>query len=179
MSEASRIGVFLTQQNHGFSRGSPVRFDGSNWVLASTGGTGVGLVGSLNDANTFEFVTGGELDGLDGLTPGQTYYVLNGVLTTEATGDPIGYAVSSTQLIVGSTPTIPAPVDTSSFASTTALAAAIAAEVARADSAYAATGHNHDTWYIRSIDRQGVISVVPGMAGPVFDVSDGRQVLTS
>ncbi len=137
MSEASRIGVFVVQANHGFGRGDPVLFDGSNWTLANTGGSGIGLVGSINDGNTFEFVTHGELEGLTGLEPGATYYAVSGALTTTPSGVSVGYALSDTKLFIqaGSSSSGTAAIDTSSFASTTQLAGAIAAEITRSNTA--------------------------------------------
>lgn len=180
MTEASRIGVFVVQASHGFSRGDPVRFDGTNWVLAAGGGSGTGIVGSINDSNTFEFVTHGELENLVSLVPGSTYYSdTDGVLTTIPNGVSVGYTLSDTKLFVqmGASGSTSGTIDTSNLATNTALLAAIAAEIVRANAAYSGISHDHDGRYIHSVSHDGVISVDIVAPGPIFDESDGTQVL--
>lgn len=171
-----RVSNNVVQASSGFSRGDCVRFNGEDWVLAATGGMGVGVVGSLNSSGTFEFVQMGELDGLDGLTPGATYYTdSNGQLSTTVNGPPIGIAYTDKVLLVGSEPgagaSATAVVDTSQLVTATEMAAAIASAVALQA---AVDSQNH----LHSINLDGVISVTPGHSGVVFLETDGTQVLT-
>lgn len=177
---ASSVSIPVTQNNHGFSRGTPVRFDGTNWVLATTGAAGVGMVGAVLGPNAFEFLTLGELPGLNDLVPGSTYYPDgSGYISTTVNGTAIGVAYTATILHVNPPATTSSTsVDTTGFASLTDLATALAAEVARANAAYAALSHLHDDKYLHSIEHDGVISVTPGHSGVVFLESDGTQVLT-
>lgn len=138
--ESNRIGVAVAQNSHGFSRGSCVFFDGSNWVLATTGGPNLAVVGDAISGNAFEAVMLGELDGLDGLTPGATYYVgAAGTLSTTPNGPAIGQAYTASVLLVSvaqGAESSSAAVDTSQFASRSELVAGLATEVSRADAAY-------------------------------------------
>jgi hypothetical protein len=47
------------------------------------------------------------------------------------------------------------------------------------DPRYALTAHRHEPIYLRTIDDGAVISIETAYAGPVFDESDGRQVIAS
>ncbi len=178
MAEADRVSSMVTQANHGFTRGDCVLFDGTNWVLATTGATGVGVVGSLASASAFEFVQLGFLDGLDSLVPGAAYYPdSSGQLSTTANGTAVGIAYQVDVLHV--VPALAAAsgssaADLSIYATTTQLAAAIAATAA----ALAALNIPGVDDYIHSIQDDGVISITPGASGVVFLESDGTQVLT-
>src|SRR5687767_14012133 len=136
MSEANRVGTLVTLSSHGFGRGDPVRFDGDDWVRATEGDLGVGVVGSVPDNNTFEFVQLGELGGLDGLTPGSVYYPdSTGVgLSTTVNGSPVAFAYTeSTIFVICYSETSGSGSDTfdhSILATNTALAAVTAAVVA-------------------------------------------------
>lgn len=137
MTEAGRVSSFVTQANHGFSRGQCVKFDGTNWVTAPLGVAGVGIVGSLKDASTFEFVQLGLLEDLDGLTPGAAYYPsATGGLTLTPNGTAIGLAYDPSTLFIQPVSQAIAGFDPSGFATTAALNAAIASEVSRANAAY-------------------------------------------
>lgn len=97
LGESPRVSSLVTQLAHGFDRGDPVHFDGSNWVAAVAGDAGIGLVGSIQSRDTFEFVQSGFLDGLADLEPGQVYYVqADGTLDTTQTDSPIFKAYTAT-----------------------------------------------------------------------------------
>lgn len=173
MPEAARIGDRVIQANHGFLRGSVVRFDGSDWVLGLAGNAGLGMVGDI-DVDSFEFVQLGKLAELDGLeadsaplVPGVQYFVsagTPGALTATATASPLfrAYTASAGYVALSST-----AAGSTAMASTglTAeqLAAAIAAEVVRANAAYAAVSHTHA--YLRIDDAS------------VWDETDGTPVM--
>ena len=98
---SSRVSTSVTQQGHGFVRGTPVRFDGEDWVVATTGEPGVGLVGSVLGSDSFEVVTSGEVTDLDNLTPGLFYYPdASGSLLPIANGTAVGQAISDRVLVV-------------------------------------------------------------------------------
>lgn len=175
MPEASRVSTPVTQVGHGFTRGDAVQFDGVNWVLASTGGTSVGIAGSLFDANSFEFIQLGELDGLDDLVPGSLYYPAESGISTTVNGSPIGMAYTDSVLFVGMTsgastssgPTVSAGIYVSVTQAASMIASAIALQVLQ-DSVNR----------LHSVELDAVISVTPGHSGVVFLESDGTQVLT-
>lgn len=97
----STVSIPVSQEDHGFSRGTPVKFDGDNWVLASTGEIGVGMVGNVLDSNAFEFVIIGEIRGLTDLVPGAAYYPDGlGYVSTTVNGTSVGVAYSSSILFV-------------------------------------------------------------------------------
>ena len=173
MATTDRVSSSVVQAKHGFSRGQCVLFNGTNWVLATSGSAGVGVVGSLESADVFEFVSLGLLDGLDTLIPGATYYPSALGISINVSGVAIGTAYTDTKLFVSasgaSTPS--APIDTSGFVTTSALNAATASINA------ALAAHNHDSRYTHSVEFDGVISVEPGNSGLVFLEADGTQVL--
>jgi hypothetical protein len=177
MTTSELIASAVTQANHNFSRGTVVRFNGTNWVVSTSGVAGSGVVGSIQDSNTFEFVQVGLLDGLDGLTPGALYYpTSSGQLSTTVNGTAIGLAYDSDTLLVQPVSQVAGNIDPSTYVTSPQLTAAIAAAQAVAAAALAA--HNHDSRYIHSVDLDGVISVDPGNSGVVFLETDGTQVLT-
>lgn len=136
MPEAGRVSSFVTQAKHGFTRGQCVKFDGNNWVIAAVGVAGIGVVGSIQDANIFEFIQLGLLDGLDGLTPGATYYPSATGISTTPNGNAVGVAYTATTLFLGSSPVATSTVDVNNFVTTAALGATMASEVVRADATY-------------------------------------------
>lgn len=170
----SRVATSVTQENHGFVRGTCVVFNGTDWVLASAGAHGVGVVGNIMGSNVFEFVQMGAIDGLEALIPGAVYYPgPNGSLSITPSGTAVGTAYTDLVLFVGPAPgaSTPAPVvDTSLFVTQSQLIAAIATAVA-------AAAEIEDERHLHSIQFDAVISVVPGNAGVVFSESDGTQVL--
>jgi hypothetical protein len=179
VADSVSVSVPVVQANHGFSRGAVVRFDGSNWVLATTGVAGCGLVGSITDNNVFEFVQIGRLEGLSGLTPGTSYFPdSTGSLSSAPNGTAVGIAYDDQSIFVQPVAQSAAGFDPSGFATTASLVQATATEVARANAAYATISHNHDTVYIHSVQHDAVISVDTTMPGVVFLASDGTQVLT-
>lgn len=130
MAEANRVSTLVTQNSSGFSRGVCVRFDGTNWVRATTGQAGVGIVGSMMDSNTFEFVQMGELDGLDGLTPGAVYYPdSSGNLSVAPNGASVGIAYTDRTLFVGAPASVTAAIDLAGYATLSDLQAAIATAI--------------------------------------------------
>lgn len=154
MTEAERASSFVTQAGHGFSRGQCVKFDGVNWTIAQTGVAGVGLVGSLKDASTFEFVQLGLLEDLDGLTPGAAYYPSEtGGLTLTPNGTAIGLAYDSSTFYIqpvsqGALGYKEAKAlegfDPADYATTEVLGVAIATEASRANAAIAAEASRAD-----------------------------------
>src|SRR6188768_2482004 len=94
---SASVSIPVIQNQHNFSRGTPVRFDGTNWVLATTGAAGVGMVGNVTSANSFEFTTVGEVRGLTDLVPGSTYYPDGeGYISTTENGTALGVAYQET-----------------------------------------------------------------------------------
>lgn len=88
-------GKVVTQPNHGFAVGTPVRFTGANWV-ASKADTGAnsevyGMISAVPGPDTFILSSGGYISGLSGLVAGSTYFLdpsTAGALTlTEPTSD--------------------------------------------------------------------------------------------
>jgi hypothetical protein len=127
----SRVSSMKHQAGHGFARGQPVVFSGGIYRLATTSTGFNGVCGTIPDTNRFEVVTGGELDGLDGLTPETTLYLTAtaGVLGTSGTiavfrANTVATAWISAPQVAGST-----VADTSAAG----IAAAIAAHVAEAN----------------------------------------------
>ena len=137
MAEAERVSSFVTQAKHGFSRGQCVRFDGNNWVISPIGIAGCGLVGSLRDANTFEFIQLGLLEDLDGLIPGSAYYTSeSGNLTLTPNGTAVGIAYDTRTIFIQPVAQAVAGFDPSGFVTISALNAAITSEVSRANLTY-------------------------------------------
>lgn len=176
---APRVSRLAIQNSHGFSRGGVVRFDGSNWVAAIAGATGAGIVGSIPDKNTFEFVQLGFLDGLTGLVAGE-YFVsatAAGQITTVNTGHQIFTAYTpQTGFVHQSSTTVTSGGGSTGVTSafvTSAVAAAIATEVARAESAYSPLSHLHDADYV--LYSTAVVDVDQGTL--VFDVDTLDQVV--
>lgn len=179
MTEANRVSSRVIQQSHGFGRGSCVRFDGTNWVLAISGAPGVGVVGN-RDADSFEFVQVGLLDGLDSLVPGAEYFPdESGELSTTGTGSSVGTAYDSRTLFVQPPISTVSAAPASSGVSMTQLVSAVASEASRADLALAGALAALPSLYIHSIQNLGVISISSSAPGPVFDISDGTQILTA
>lgn len=137
MAETERVSSFVTQAKHGFSRGQCVRFDGNNWVISPIGVAGCGLVGSLRDANTFEFVQLGLLEDLDSLTPGAAYYTsASGALTLTPNGPAVGIAYDTRTIFIQPVAQAIASLDLSGFVTVSQLNASISSEVVRANAAY-------------------------------------------
>jgi YD repeat-containing protein len=138
----NRVAIPVTQESHGFVRGTPIFFDGTNWVLATIGGPSVGVVGDLLSQDAFEFVLLGEVTGLDTLVAGSLYYPDGaGGLSLTINGQSVGIAYTDTILHVvnggsASASTPSTVVDLSSYATNAALLQAIANEVSRANLAY-------------------------------------------
>lgn len=177
---STRVATPVTQENHGFVRGTCVVFNGTDWVVASAGSHGVGVVGNIMGGDTFEFVQMGAIDGLEGLTPGATYYPgPDGSLSTAPSGTAIGTAYTDLVLFVGSAPGSGSSttVDTSNFVTNAQLVAAVAAANDAAAAAIAAAAVVEDGRHLHSIEYDAVISVAPGNVGVVFSESDGTQVL--
>lgn len=81
----------VRQTAHGFTIGTAVRFDGTNWVASKAdtdaNAVVVGLVVAVPHANAFVIERVGYIRGLTGLTPGVVYYLsaaTAGALTTTA-----------------------------------------------------------------------------------------------
>jgi len=81
--------VFITQANHGFTNGTVLYYTGSAYGKAKADSMPnsevVGIVSSVQDANSFILTTSGLMTGLSGLTPGAVYFldpVTAGALTT-------------------------------------------------------------------------------------------------
>lgn len=92
------------ESGHSFTVGKGVRFNGTNWVLAD--GTGAqsshadGIVSAVA-GDWFELTSAGLVRGLSGLTAGTVYYLdASGALTTTATAQKIGRAITTTELLV-------------------------------------------------------------------------------
>lgn len=138
------------------------------YALATIATGSDGVVGDTT-FTTFELVGAGELDRLSGLTPGATYSLSTSPgVTVVGAENPLYKALSSdTAVLTGAvqvayTPPPPPEEDTEG----------------PLDSRYALTDHLHDDKYVRTIDHGAVISIYNVNPGPVFDASDGRQVLT-
>lgn len=176
---STRVSIPVTQRDHGFVRGTPVLFDGDDWVFATTGASGVGVVGSVLSSDAFELVMIGDVLELDGLTPGSLYYPDgSGGLSTEANGSSIGQAISDRVLFVNASGPSTSGTTSPSYVTADALAIALAAEVARAEAAYEKIVTARAS-YLHSVQYDGVISIDPARPGPVFDISDGTQILTA
>ena len=160
MADAGRVSTFVTQAKHGFSRGQCVKFDGNNWAPAAVGVAGIGVVGSIQDANSFEFIQLGLLDGLDGLTPGATYYPSATGISTTPNGNAVGTAYTDTTLFLGSSPVATSTVDVNNFVTTAALGATMASEVVRADATYVKPNDLLDTTKVLTYTGDKLTSLV-------------------
>lgn len=160
MADAGRVSTFVTQAKHGFSRGQCVKFDGNNWTLAAVGVPGIGVVGSIQDANSFEFIQLGLLDGLDGLTPGATYYPSASGISTTPNGNAVGTAYTDTTLFLGSSPVATSTVDVNNFVTAVALGTAMASEVVRADATYVKPNDLLDTTKVLTYTGDKLTSLV-------------------
>lgn len=175
MADSARVSVPKTQASHRFRHGTVVRFDGTNWVRG--GGAGAGLVSGILDANTFEFASSGELDGLDGLTPGALYYAgTDGELTTTVSGNPIFQAHSASAGAILPPGTTAAGTVVGDVTEAR-LAQALGTERATSDATYAPLAHSHDTRYTR-LDDQAVWSEVDGTPVVVLTATGVEQVVT-
>lgn len=69
----------ITQSLHGFTVGKLVYHDGTSYKLASASAEApsrvIGIISSVTDLNNFTLITGGYINGLSGLVPGQVYYL--------------------------------------------------------------------------------------------------------
>lgn len=98
----------VTQAAHSFSVGQVLRFAGSSYALAKADNAAdaevVGVVATVNDANSFVLMMEGHLVGMSGLTPGAVYFLspttAGAITTTEPTA--VGQ-VSKPVLIADST----------------------------------------------------------------------------
>jgi hypothetical protein len=99
----------ITQAGHGFSVGEALYFDGSTWLRAnsaSINSLGIAIVSSVSDADNFDIILSGPIEGLSGLTAGTWYYVSDsvaGALQTSAGvnfSNPLLLATSATTGIV-------------------------------------------------------------------------------
>ncbi len=109
--DSSSVRETINQLAHGFTTGTPIYFDGTNWQTAkadnvNTLGTAVADVASTD---IFDAVTDGDIIGMTGLTAGSWYYVSDstaGTLTamepTSTYSNPIGFAEAATKLHVQS-----------------------------------------------------------------------------
>ncbi len=71
--QGARTAGWKYQAGHGFRRGQPVYLQSAGTYALASLDTGFdGLVGDLT-SQTFQLVTGGELDGLFGLAPSTVY----------------------------------------------------------------------------------------------------------
>ena len=101
------------QTNHGFTKLTAVRSEAGSWRRCKPGETFDGIVARVYGRDTFGIVPVGELNGLDGLTPGTTYAVgVNGDLTVSASGI-AARAVNATTLLVANTSSTSGTVDVS------------------------------------------------------------------
>jgi len=167
-SPGGRVGTWKYQAGHTFSRGQPVYLSTPGVYALATISTGSdGIVGDISSTR-FELVSAGELDRLTGLTPGATYSLsaVPGQLV-QGTANPLYKAVAADAAIL--TSAVQSPVATTPPDEETE---------AGPDPRYALVEHSHDREYLRTIDHGAVISIYSLQPGPVFDVSDGRQVLT-
>lgn len=108
-SAPSSIGPVIQQEAHGFSTGTAVYFDGTDWKLAMSDSSvtiGSHVVEEI-DEDSFKAVICGVIGGMSGLTPGEWYLVSDttpGVLTTtppvSGFSNPVGQALSATELMV-------------------------------------------------------------------------------
>lgn len=179
--QGSRVSSKKQQVGHGFARGQPLVYSGGLYQLA-TAATGFdGVCGTIPDVNRFELVTGGELDGLSGLTPETTLYLSSSPGVLSATGT-IPVLRASTAIAAWVLPqTVSGSGDGITEAEmAAAIADAVAAEAARIDAIIAALPAAtpiDPTQYLHSIQNDAVISVDVGNVGVVFDETDGTQVL--
>lgn len=164
-SSSSRASRLVIQPAHGFRRGNAVRFDGTDWEKAVAGQSGIRIVGSIRDANTFEAVQSGYLEGLFDLTPGSTYFLSEidpGEWTTDAT---------STQLFEAHTTTA-GFVD---IVSTTTTIEGVG-DVDYSDT-YAPIEHTHEVTEIDGIDEY-ILSLFVAGPGIEIEASPGEIRVT-
>ena len=99
----------VVQVNHGFSVGHAIYFDGNIWKLAKADSPftlGLVLVKTIIDANNFIGVQAGIITGLNGLVPGDYYFVSDinaGALTNVEPSDPFSYSNPLLQALTSST----------------------------------------------------------------------------
>ena len=165
----ARVGGWKYQADHRFRRGQPVYLASAGTYALATIATGSdGVVGDTT-FTTFELVGAGELDRLSGLTPGATYSL----------------STSPGEVIVGAENPLYKALSSDTAVLTGAVQVAYTPPVEEdegfgpLDPRYALTTHRHEPIYLRTIDDGAVISIEPTVAGPVFDESDGRQVLVA
>ncbi len=109
--DSTSVRETISQPAHGFSTGTPIYFDGTNWQAAKADNinTLATSVADVATAGVFDSVTDGDIIGMTGLTAGSWYYVsdaIAGALTvvepTNTYSNPIGFAESTTKLHVQS-----------------------------------------------------------------------------
>lgn len=104
---------------------------------------------------------------MDGLTPGATYSLSTTAGATIIGGEHPLFKAMSANVAVITSAVLPAYAPPEEGEDDDAL-----------DPRYALAKHNHDLDYLKTIDAGAVISTYDLQAGPVFDETDGRQVLT-
>lgn len=114
---ASQIGSITVktydQAAHGFVKGDFIYFNGTQWVKGIANALApsnvVGMVDSVLGVNSFTLSTGGYVEGLAGLTPGEQYFLSTAVAGQMQTTDPsasgtvskpVFVAISATEGIV-------------------------------------------------------------------------------
>ena len=174
MVDAGRVSTFVTQAKHGFARGQCVKFDGTNWILATVGVAGIGVVGSIQDANSFEFIQLGLLEGLDGLTPGATYYPSATGISTTPNGNAVGTAYTETTLFLGSSPVATSAIDVNNFVTQVALTTAIASEVVRTNATMAAEVVRANATYVKPSDLLATTKVLTYTGSQLTSIVDSK-----
>ncbi len=195
--QGARTAGWKYQAGHGFRRGQPVYLQSAGTYALASLDTGFdGLVGDLT-SQTFQLVTGGELDGLSGLAP-NVVYSLSGTPGTYVAGTayPIfkAMAIDSASLVVSNTGTTGTDIVLPYTFSVTPIPNAVPISgtggklaagwipdlpydpLGAADAVLATIG-DISTQYLHSIQNDAVISVDVGNVGVVFDETDGTQVL--
>ena len=162
----SRVSSMKHQAGHGFARGQPIVFSGGLYRRATTTTGFNGVCGTIPDINRFELVTGGELDGLSGLTPETTLYLTGvaGALATTGTVPALRVNTSSTAWILPAQ----AAGTTTSETSTAAIDAALAAHVAASDP---------HTQYVLDSELMSQVAAASGaIGGQILLSNTARQV---
>lgn len=99
------------QTSHTFTVGVGVRYNGTAWVVADGTGAATSRADGIVSAvagDWFELTSAGLVRGLSSLTAGAVYYFnASGVLTTTATAQKVGRAMTTTEILVDMSPVSP------------------------------------------------------------------------